>query len=327
MSRIKFGILGAGGIAQKMAKTIAAVPEVLPYAVAARDLGRARTFAGVHGIERAYGSYEEMLADPELDLVYVATPHSHHYEHIKLCLEHNKHVICEKAFTVNAAQAEEVVRLAEEKKLLLTEAIWTRYMPMSKKINELIAEGVIGRVNSLTANLGYSISHVERMWNPALAGGALLDLGVYTINFASMILGTEIKSINTSSVLLETGVDAKDSITLIYEDDTMAMLYANMMSTTDRRGIVYGDNGYMVIENINNPESIKIYNLKYELTDEYYAPAQITGFEYEVLACVRDIKAGRTECEEMPHAEIIRVMKLMDSLRAEWGVRYRELGE
>lgn len=327
MNQIKFGILGAGGIAQKMASTIAEMPEVMSYAVAARDLARAQEFADKFGIAKAYGSYEEMLADPELKLVYVATPHSHHYEHIKLCLEAGKNVLCEKAFTINAKQAEEVIAVAESKGLLLAEAIWTRYMPLSKKINELIAADAIGKVNSLTANLGYSISNIERIWNPALAGGALLDLGVYTLNFASMVLGKNIKVINSSSTYFDSGVDAQNSITIQFEEGPIAMLFSNALSETNREGIVYGDKGYMVIENINNPEMIRIYNLDYKLIEEYKAPAQITGFEYEVLACIKAIEAGKTECEDMPHAEIIRIMKLMDGLRAEWGVRYTELGE
>ena len=327
MNQIKFGILGAGGIAQKMASTIAEMPEVMSYAVAARDLTRAQEFADKFGIAKAYGSYEEMLADPELKLVYVATPHSHHYEHIKLCLEAGKNVLCEKAFTINAKQAEEVIAVAESKGLLLAEAIWTRYMPLSKKINELIAADAIGKVNSLTANLGYSISNIERIWNPALAGGALLDLGVYTLNFASMVLGKNIKLINSSSTYFDSGVDAQNSITIQFEEGPIAMLFSNALSETNREGIVYGDKGYMVIENINNPEMIRIYNLDYKLIEEYKAPAQITGFEYEVLACIKAIEAGKTECEDMPHAEIIRIMKLMDRLRADWGVRYTELGE
>lgn len=327
MNQIKFGILGAGGIAQKMASTIAEMPEVMSYAVAARDLARAQEFADKFGIAKAYGSYEEMLADPELKLVYVATPHSHHYEHIKLCLEAGKNVLCEKAFTINAKQAEEVIAVAESKGLLLAEAIWTRYMPLSKKINELIAADAIGKVNSLTANLGYSISNIERIWNPALAGGALLDLGVYTLNFASMVLGKNIKVINSSSTYFDSGVDSQNSITIQFEEGPIAMLFSNALSVTNREGIIYGDKGYMVIENINNPEKIRIYNLDYKLIEEYEAPAQITGFEYEVLACIKAIEAGKTECEDMPHAEIIRIMKLMDGLRAEWGVRYTELGE
>ena len=160
---MKLGILGAGGIASTMAKTVAGMKDVEAYAVAARDLGRAQVFAQKYEVKKAYGSYEEMLADDEVELVYIATPHSHHYLHAKMCLEAGKHVLCEKAFTVNAEQAQKLFDLAKEKKLLITEAIWTRYMPSRKMINDIIESGVIGEVTAVTANLSYTVSHVERI--------------------------------------------------------------------------------------------------------------------------------------------------------------------
>ena len=186
---MKIGILGAGGIAVQMAKTVAGMKDVENYAVAARSFERAQAFAEKYGFSKAYGSYEEMLADPQVDLVYIATPHSHHYLHAKMCLEAGKNVLCEKAFTVNADQARKLFALAKEKDLLITEAIWTRYMPSRKMIDDIISSGVIGEVTAVTANLNYAISEVERIRKPELAGGALLDVGVYTINFASMVLG------------------------------------------------------------------------------------------------------------------------------------------
>ena len=215
---MKLGILGAGGIASTMAKTVAEMKGVEAYAVAARDLERARVFAQKYEVKKAYGSYEEMLADDEVELVYIATPHSHHYLHAKMCLEAGKHVLCEKAFTVNAAQAEKILRLAEEKKLLLTEAIWTRYMPSRDMINKLIEDGVIGEVTSLTANLGYELSQVKRIWNPKLAGGALLDVGIYPLNFASMVLGDDVEETLSSCVKFDSGVDAQNSIILKYKN-------------------------------------------------------------------------------------------------------------
>ena len=150
---MKIGILGAGGIAVQMAKTVAGMKDVENYAVAARSLERAQAFVEKYGFSKAYGSYEEMLADPQVDLVYIATPHSHHYLHAKMCLEAEKNVLCEKAFTVNADQARKLFALAKEKNLLITEAIWTRYMPSRKMIDDIISSGVIGEVTAVTANL------------------------------------------------------------------------------------------------------------------------------------------------------------------------------
>ena len=249
---VKMGFIGAGTIAVTMANTIKEMDCVEAYAVSARDLKRAQDFAEKYGFQKAYGSYEEMLADKEVQLVYVATPHSHHYKHIKMCLEAGKNVLCEKAFTVNAHQAREVFALAKEKGLLLTEAIWTRYMPSRKMIDDIVASGVIGDVTSLTANLGYEINHVERIKKPELAGGALLDLSVYPINFTRMVFGTNIKEV-TAQAVFEGGVDMIDSITITYEDGKMATLQSNAYAATDRKGMIFGSKGYIEVTNINNP--------------------------------------------------------------------------
>ena len=327
MGQLNFAFLGAGNISSLMASTLVQMDDVSLYAVAARDLPRAEAFAREFGVEKAYGSYEEMLADPGVDLVYVATPHSHHHQHAKMCLEAGKPVLCEKAFTANAAQAADLIDLARQKKLLLAEAIWTRYMPFSKTIAKLLEDGAIGRVTGLTANLGYDIKHVARMCLPALAGGALLDLGVYPINFASMLLGTQVERVSSCAVMHPAGVDAQDSITLCYADGTMAQLYANMLNVTDRQGVIYGETGYMVVENINNPLSASIYNPDYSLRETYRRPAQISGYEYEVQAAAAAIRAGEIECADMPHAESLRIMELMDGLRRAWGVRFPCWGE
>ena len=204
---MKLAILGPGGIARSMATAAKGLPEVELYAVGSRTYEKAKAFAEEWGFEKAYGSYEEMLSDPQVELVYVATPHSHHYQYAKMCLEHGKHVLVEKAFTVNAVQAEELIRMSEEKGLLLAEAIWTRYMPSRKMIDDLVESGVIGKVTSLTANLGYVLPHVERLQEPSLAGGALLDLGVYPINFALMVFHGQVEKVTSTAVMSPKGID------------------------------------------------------------------------------------------------------------------------
>lgn len=319
---MKFAILGPGKIARSMAAAVSGIMEVEKYAVGARDLERAQDFAKEWGFAKAYGSYEEMLQDPEVELVYVATPHSHHYEHAKLCIEYGKHVLLEKAFTVNASQAEELITLARKKNVFITEAIWTRYMPSRKMIDDILAEGIIGRVTSVTANLGYELHNIARMQEPELAGGALLDLGVYPINFARMVVKKEVKEIHSTAVMSPKGIDWMNSITLIFEDDTMAVLHSNMLSATDRMGAICGDKGYLEIQNINNCEQIRIYDLNHKLIETKKVPEQINGYEYEVLACIKAIAEGRIECEEMPHEETLWVMRLMDRIRLEWGMVY-----
>lgn len=319
---MKFAILAAGNIARSMAQAVTGISEIERYAVACRDYDRARAFADKWGFEKAYGSYEEMVKDPEVELVYVASPHSHHYEHAKLCLEHGKHVLVEKAFTVNAVQAEELIQISREKNLLLAEAIWTRYMPSRKMIDDIVTSGVIGNVTSLTANLGYPLAQVDRMQNPALAGGALLDLGVYPINFALMTFHSEVKTASSTAILSDRGIDWMNSITLTFEDGKMAVLHSNMLAVTDRQGVINGDKGYIEVQNINNCEEIRVYDLDRNLTARYERPEQINGYEYEVQACVKAIREGKIECEEMPHAETLKVMKLMDGLRKEWNMKF-----
>lgn len=237
---MKVGIIGAGGIAQKMAETLIKMDDLEAYAIASRSPERARAFAKQYGFEKAYDSYEDLVSDPEVDLVYIATPHSHHYEQAKLSLEHGKPVLCEKAFMSNAQQAKEIIALGRSKRLLVAEALWTRYMPSRTMINEIIAEGLIGKASSLTANLGYVVGHVKRLTDLSLAGGALLDLSVYPLNFAMMVFGEDFDSVAGEAFITETGVDAMNSITLKWRDGRMAVLHANMTALTDRLGAVFG---------------------------------------------------------------------------------------
>lgn len=259
-----------------------------------------------------------MLADPLVDLVYIATPHSHHYLHAKMCLEAGKNVLCEKAFTVNADQARKLFTLAKEKNLLITEAIWTRYMPSRKMIDDIISSGVIGEVTAVTANLNYAISEVERIRKPELAGGALLDVGVYTINFASMVLGDKLKDVQATAIFRE-GVDMLDTIAMVFEGDRMATLQCGAREISDRMGSIFGTKGYIQVQNINNPEKITVFDKEHKEVAAYMPPAQITGYEYEVEACARAIAQGEKECPEMPHDETVRVMEIMDGIRKSWG--------
>ncbi len=318
----RVGIMGTGKIAGVMAGTIKKMKNVKCYGVASRSEQRARVFANEYGIKVAYTSYEEMVLDSKIDLVYIATPHSEHYANMKLCIENGKNVLCEKAFTANAKQAEEILELARQKEVFVAEAMWTRYMPMLATIRSVLNSGIIGEPVMLTANLGYTIANKQRLIEPALAGGALLDLGVYTLNFAAMMFGKEIERIESSCTLTDTGVDASESITIVYKDKRMAVLSSTMNGMSDRNGVIYGTNGYIVVENINNFASVTVYDGSYKAIKSIKAPKQITGYEYEVYSCLEAIEKGEIECWEMPHAETLRIMKQMDVLRAQWGVVY-----
>ena len=322
---MKVGTIGAGGIAKSMAQTINGLDGVENYAIASRDLAKAQAFADEWGFAKAYGSYEDMLADESVDLVYIAVPHSHHCKWTIEALQAGKHVLCEKAFAIDEKQSKDMIDLAESKGLLLTEAIWTRYMPARQMINDIIAKGTIGEITTVSANLGYRIDMNERMVRPELAGGALLDLTVYPLNFASMILGDDIKRITASCVYHETGVDGQDNVMIEYNDGKMANLFTTMYSLTDRRGLICGREGFITVENINNPSKITVYapdRTRYEIKEELVVPPQITGYEYEVLACKRAIENGDIECEEMPHSQTLEMMRQMDEIRKQFKIEF-----
>lgn len=320
--RTKIGIIGCGWIADKMAITLQGTPQAEAYAIASRDISKAKSLAEQYNFQKAYGSYEELLADDNVELVYIATPHSHHYEHARMALLAGKHVLCEKAFTATTWQAEELIALAREKNLFITEAIWTRYMPLSQTINEILASGIIGTPKLLSANLCYPIGNRERLQKPELAGGALLDLGVYALNFAAMVFGTDIVKTTSCCAMLPTGVDGQNSITLQYADGKIAILHSSCMVMSDRMGIISGEKGHLIVENINNPERVRVVTTDYKEVAVYEAPTKITGYEYQVYASIEAIENGWLESPYMPHKETIRIMQQMDNLRKEWGIKY-----
>lgn len=323
---VRMGILGAGHIAEKMARTIQLMDQnrVQLVAVASRSKEKAQDFATKWNIPKAYGGYEAMAADPEVDFVYVATPHSHHAAHAALCLSHGKHVLCEKAFTVNANEARQICALSEEKGLLLAEAIWTRYLPSRELINEAIRSGQIGDVRMVMANLSWNMTNKERITNPLLAGGALLDIGVYCLNFASMVLGDDVTDIDTQVVMMPTGVDGSEVMTLRYGNGAMAILACSATSMGDKRCLIQGTKGYITVDVVTNPLDVRIFIPKKTGMEEtrIEIPPQLTGFEYEVEACLDAIARGKIEPDQMPHRQSIRMMEMMDEFRRRWGMVY-----
>lgn len=318
----KLGIIGAGWIADKMAEALAPLQDCCVWAIGSRSLEKAENFARRWNVPRAYGSYEDLVSDPEVDIVYVATPHSHHYQHAMLALEHSRPVLVEKAFTANAGQAARLLDYARSRGLFITEAIWTRYMPLSRKVSELLESGIIGEPRVLTATLCYMMEHKERIVRPELCGGALLDLGVYALNFARMYFGTDIEKTVSNVLMGPTGVDLHECISLTYSGGRMANLQAGALCLNDRQGIISGTEGYLRVDNINCPELVEVWR-DYRLVERITRPADmVNGYEYEVLECMRCIAGGLVESPMMPHAETLSIMRQMDALRREWGVTY-----
>lgn len=321
---MRVGILAAGRIAGTMAKTLNNLkhPEIELYAVASRSKERADNFAQEHHVPVAYGSYEELAADPKVDLIYIASPHSEHYANAMLCLKYKKALLIEKAFTANAQTAKEILDYAKAQNTLVTEAIWTRYMPSRTIIQDALDKGLIGEVKAIQANLGYPVTYKARIVKPELAGGALLDLGVYPINFALMFFGHDIERISGDCVKSESGIDLLDNICLVFKDGKMGSLHANACCPTDRMGYIYGTKAYLAVTNINNPEKVELFDYTHTKIGELALPKQVSGYEYQVISCLKALKHGDLECPEMPHQHTLDVMQVMDKLRQDWDIKF-----
>lgn len=316
---MKIGIMGAGNIANSMATTVNGMGEEAElYCIASRSYEKAKAFAERYGIEKAYGSYEEMLNDPKVELIYVATPHSHHFENAKLCMEHGKNVLVEKAFTTDADKAKKLKSISKENNVYLAEALWPRYMPSRGIIDKILSEKPLGEISMATCNLSYNIDEVERIIKPELAGGALLDIGVYGVNFLLMHLGKDIEKIDVSAMMMPSGVDGNESICIHYKNGKMGVTNHSVYARSDRKGIFYCENGYIIVENINNPNEINLFDYSDNLVAHYDVPPQITGYEYEVAEAIKCINEGKTESDSMPLDESIFLMETLDKIKAKF---------
>lgn len=319
---MRIGILGAGKVAQKMMKTVNAMVGIDCVAVASRDLTRATHFAEAFGVERAYGSYLELVEDRDVDVIYIATPHSHHYEHMQLCIQYKKHILCEKAFTVNATQAKSVLEQAKKKRLLVLEGMWTRFLPMAQTLREVILSQKVGDAMSMQMSICHNNLHNERVYSPALAGGTLLNLSVYALNFASMFFGDNIKSIQGTAMMTNTGVDGHNAINISYENGKMVTIHASSLSLSPGEAMIYCEQGYISIPRAEKLEEIFVFDAKHQLVERYKAPPMVTGFEYQLQAMKESLESGQLECGKMPHSATIAIMEQMDSLRKDWGLVY-----
>jgi len=319
---LRVGIIGTGWIAEKAAITLNGLTECEVYAVGSRKKETAEAFAAKWNIQKAYGSYADLIADPNVDLVYIGTPHSHHFDVTKEALLAGKPCLVEKAFMANYRQAKEIIDLAHEKKVFLAEAIWTRYQPVVKMMRDLISSGRIGEPRLLTATLGYSMGDKPRIMRPDLCGGALLDLGVYALNFARMFFPADIVSMESQCVKSKTGMDLTNTISLVLSDGMLCNLQSSAQCVGDNIGVIAGTEGNLIIDNINNPQKITVNGPDRTYIETIHVPQQITGYEYQFLACRKALIDELSEPREMPHEETLYIMQLMDSLREKWGVRY-----
>ena len=319
---LRIGIVGAGWIAEKAAITLNGLKTCECHAIASRSLEKASDFAKKWNVKKAYGSYAEIYTDPDIDLVYVATPHSHHYEVTRDALLANKPCLVEKAFMANYAQSAAIVQLAHERRVFLAEAIWTRYQPVVKIVRDLISSGRIGTPRLVTATLGYSMGEKPRIMRPDLCGGALLDLGVYALNFVRMFFPADIVNIESQCVKSATGMDITNAFSLVLSDGLLCNLQSSASCVGDNIGVIAGTDGNLIIDNINNPQKVTVNTHDREFVEDIHVPQQITGYEYQFIACREALIEGLLEPREMPHEETLYIMRLLDDFRKKWGVHY-----
>jgi len=323
MSTTRWGILGAGRIAGVFAQGLANLPDAELLAVGSRSQGNADAFGARYGVPRRYPSYDELAADPDVDAIYIATPHVLHAPNSLLCLRAGKAVLCEKPFTINAREAETVIAEARERGVFLMEAMWTRCLPHMETLRGLLADGAIGEPRLLNASFGFrtGFDRHSRLFDPALGGGALLDVGVYTISLASMIFGTP-RDVGGAATLGETGVDEQAAAVLSYEDGQLAALNFAIRTATPHEAVLCGSEGTIRIEPPWwAPSSVRLSRPGAE--DQVFAPAAIgNGYAHEALEVQRCLREGRTESQIMPLDETVSIMRTMDRLRELWGVCY-----
>jgi predicted dehydrogenase len=321
--KIRWGILGTGGIAHKFATGLQAAPEAELVAVGSRTQAAADEFGNTFGVPRRHASYEALANDPEVDVIYVSTPHTLHKDNTLLCLHAGKAVLCEKPFAVNAGEAAEMISLARQKGLFLMEAMWTRYLPAVIKTRQLIAEGVLGEIRMVMADFGFraDFDPQQRLFNPDLGGGALLDAGIYPVSFAAMIFGSPTQVMSLAQ-LGQTGVDEQSAYLLGHAEGKLALLASAVSTDLPSEAIVMGTKGRIRLHSpIYCPRSLTL-SLPNQ-ADEVIEPPMIgNGYNYEAVEVMNCLRAGKLESEIMPLDETLAIMKTMDQIRAPWGLKY-----
>ena len=320
--KFSWGILGPGGIAQAFAKDLALLQGHTIGAVGSRSLGNAQKFAATFG-GTAYGSYEELVADPSIDAIYVATPHPAHHDNVILALNAGKPVLCEKPFSVNAHEAQAMIDAAARNGVALMEAMWARFLPHYAKVREIVESGVLGPILSIHADHGQRLADqgIARLIEPALAGGALLDLGIYPVSFAHMILGTPIH-ITSTAVMTEKGVDAQTSMILTYENGAQAVLTTTMIEQTPCRAVVAGLNGWLEIDRtFYNPAAMRVV-LNDGTTTEYPNTYNGHGLREQAEVFKQLVRSGKLESDILTWEATIAIMKTLDTVREQIGLKY-----
>ena len=321
--QIRWGILGPGAISTKFAIGLQSADNGRLVAVGSRDELKAIAFAKRFGAPKLYGNYISLVNDPEVDAIYIGTPHAFHKEHAIMAMQAGKHVLCEKPFAINAQQAADMIEVARETSVFLMEAMWSRYLPTLVKTRELIAAGAIGNVRMLNADFGFRMGTVlpeHRLFNPDLGGGALLDVGIYPLSLASMLFGKATK-ISAMANLGSTGVDEESVFVLGYPDGQMAICSTAIQLNTPHEATILGTDGSIHIPSpwwVSDRITLKTGNKE----TTFRLPYKGNGYTHEAEELANCVAAGKTESAVMPLAESLGIMETMDAIRKEWGLVY-----
>jgi len=323
MKTIRWGIIGAGYIANEFSKAMKVVENSVVYGVASRNIDKAKKFQEQYNINKAFGSYEELVKCDEIDAVYIATLHPFHKENMLLCLKYNKHVMCEKPITMNASEIEEVMKVAKEKKLLVMEAMWTRFLPVLQEVKEKIDSGIIGDVNIIQGDFGFNAEYNDegRVYNKKLGGGALLDVGIYVISMAYFFYNKKPSKINAFSHIGPTGVDHKTAIIFAYDNNNLAQLSCSVSCNTNTELILNGTKGRIYIPKFFGTQKyeLEVYG---ELKEAYELPFKCNGHEYIIEEFNDCLRNNKTDNEIIPSDETIQIMKTIDEIMTIIGLNY-----
>jgi predicted dehydrogenase len=325
MSAVRWGILGPGRIAEKLVRDFAVVPNAVVTAVASRSPDRAKDFASRHGIPRVHGSYEGLFGDPEVDAIYIATPHRQHRDVAIAALEAGKGILLEKSFTTTVAGAEAIIATARRTGRFAMEAMWTRFQPLIVEARALLARGIIGEVRAVQADLGVDRPFVasDRLFDLSLGGGAMLDLGVYVVSFAQMILGAP-KSVIAQGTRFDGGADAEAGLLLDHGEGRRAILYCTLRSATPGQARIFGREGYLdILPRFHHPTDM-IVNRTGEAPRRVTLPPLGAGYSHELIEVTECIRAGRTESAIMPLEDTLDVQRVLNHACEQLGVFHTE---
>ncbi|MBR0395077.1 MAG: Gfo/Idh/MocA family oxidoreductase [Clostridiales bacterium] len=316
---LRVGILGCGTIAAKIAESLKGNKKAVIAGVASRERNKAKKFAAAHCPDaKVFTGYEKLAASDEIDLVYIATPNTYHYEHAIMCIKEYKNILVEKPFAMSKAEADSIFFEAKNRGIFVAEAMWTSYQPLHLKALEWIEKGRIGAVKYVSANLGYDIASVPRLNSPVLGGGSYLDLGVYTTNFALSFMGNDIKVSRVFARRVSSGIDRDTSYCLESEDGSiLGNFYVTMCADTDKDGVVVGERGKIKFTNINNYRKIAIYSNDDTLLEEVDGDKEfLRGYVYEFESCANAISKGLIQAPEMPWSKTVRIAQINDTIRS-----------